>query len=292
MAQNNDLAEAIRKAREMAAKMTPGIVAAAAAQQQANGNGDMNSRKRPHDEDDGPQVKKLSMEDPQAVAQAAIAKVGAQLGLPHMMTVEIKIPNRMVGLVIGRGGEMITRLQAESGARIQVAPDGSEVSGERQVTICGTQDTIDKAKALIGKVVEDAGGQLTNIPLGSALSGMSGGMSGGGMSMSGMAGMAGMMGGEEVAELMIPANKVGLIIGKGGEMIKALQVYIPTGVKLNSNATLHHSRFYTTLLQYSLTHTSIRSPSFEGLRVWCPTFIRRSAPLPCGFLTDVSHSCG
>ena len=44
-------------------------------------------------------------------------------------------------------------------------------------------------------------------------SGMSGGMSGGGMSMSGMAGMAGMMGGEEVAELMIPANKVGLIIG-------------------------------------------------------------------------------
>ena len=42
---------------------------------------------------------------------------------------------------------------------------------------------------------------------------MSGGMSGGGMSMSGMAGMAGMMGGEEVAELMIPANKVGLIIG-------------------------------------------------------------------------------
>lgn len=78
------------------------------------------------------------MEDPQAVAQAAIAKfvekyvlvyvcaffslcgtcereqvahtrllcvfslfsvrVGAQLGLSHMMTIEIKIPNRMVGL--------------------------------------------------------------------------------------------------------------------------------------------------------------------------------------------------
>jgi far upstream element-binding protein len=70
------------------------------------------------------------------------------------------------------------------------------------------------------------------------MSGMSG--------MTGMSGMSGMMGGEEVAELMIPANKVGLIIGtythhtatglgatctvcvylpagKGGEMIKALQ---------------------------------------------------------------------
>ena len=29
---------------------------------------------------------------------------------------------RVTGAVIGRGGEMITRLQAESGARIQVAP--------------------------------------------------------------------------------------------------------------------------------------------------------------------------
>jgi far upstream element-binding protein len=29
--------------------------------------------------------------------------------------------------------------------------------------------------------------------------------------------------GQEVIELMIPANKVGLIIGKGGEMIKMLQ---------------------------------------------------------------------
>ena len=27
-----------------------------------------------------------------------LVRVGAQLGLPHMMTVEIKIPNRMVGL--------------------------------------------------------------------------------------------------------------------------------------------------------------------------------------------------
>ena len=63
---------------------------------------------------------------------------------------------------------MITRLQAESGARIQVAPgnafavcdliislyiciytmyflfvDGSEINGERQVTISGTQDTVE-----------------------------------------------------------------------------------------------------------------------------------------------------
>lgn len=62
-----------------------------------------------------------------------------------MLSVEIKIPNRLVGLgkfmiyylvfhdyiyififlcmsVIGRQGEMINKLQAESAARIQVAP--------------------------------------------------------------------------------------------------------------------------------------------------------------------------
>ena len=58
-----------------------------------------------------------------------------------MITIEIKVPNGMVGLgkglkiepilgasfvlpptVIGRGGEMINKLQSESGARIQVAP--------------------------------------------------------------------------------------------------------------------------------------------------------------------------
>ena len=64
--------------------------------------------------------------------------------------------------MIGHQGEMISRLQAESGARIQVAPgillkmlqhsyvgnfyvliDGSEINGERQVTISGTQDTVE-----------------------------------------------------------------------------------------------------------------------------------------------------
>jgi len=61
---------------------------------------------------------------------------------------------------------MISRLQAESGARIQVAPgivkgfniamlrfllliDGSEINGERQVTISGTQDTVELVQLAI-----------------------------------------------------------------------------------------------------------------------------------------------
>ena len=33
------------------------------------------------------------------------------------------VPDKMVGLIIGRGGEQITRLQAESGCKIQMAQD-------------------------------------------------------------------------------------------------------------------------------------------------------------------------
>ena len=94
--------------------------------------------------------------------------------------------------------------------------------------------------------------------------------------MTGMSGMSGMMGGEEVAELMIPANKVGLIIGtythhtatglgatctvcvylpagKGGEMIKALQVY--------THCYKTEQQCHLAFL-HSLTHTPIRSPLF------------------------------
>lgn len=64
-------------------------------------------------------------------------------------------------IVIGRQGEMINKLQAESSARIQVAPgtdmhgpesdyacmlyciDGSEVNGLRAVSICGTPETVE-----------------------------------------------------------------------------------------------------------------------------------------------------
>ena len=38
------------------------------------------------------------------------------------------VPDKMVGLIIGRGGEQITRLQAESGCKIQMAQDSQGMS--------------------------------------------------------------------------------------------------------------------------------------------------------------------
>ncbi|XP_065917318.1 far upstream element-binding protein 3-like isoform X4 [Dysidea avara] len=196
--------DAVRRAKEIAA-------AAKANAAPLNGE-DPSSRKRPPEDssslesgEGGPPVKKpagigtspaAGQIDPKAIARQAIMNLTCRVGLTQMVTVEVKIPNRLVGLVIGHQGEMISRLQAESGARIQVAPDGSEINGERQVTISGTQDTVERAKVLVEKTVREVG--LVDLPTITAA-------------------------GHEVVEMLIPSNKIGLIIGKGGDMIKALQ---------------------------------------------------------------------
>ena len=40
-----------------------------------------------------------------------------------MKSEEILVPDKMVGLIIGRGGSVISSLQEEIGAKIQMAPD-------------------------------------------------------------------------------------------------------------------------------------------------------------------------
>ncbi|XP_066259485.1 probable ATP-dependent RNA helicase DDX43 [Euwallacea similis] len=65
----------------------------------------------------------------------------------------IKIPTKMVGRVIGRGGLQIEELQIRSSARIQVTKetDGSETV----VKIFGNDSTIAKAKELIDGITEE-----------------------------------------------------------------------------------------------------------------------------------------
>ncbi len=112
------------------------------------------------------------------------------------------IPNKMVGLVIGRGGEQINRLQAETGCKIQMAQEQVGAM-ERQCTLTGSPYSIQKAKQQIEGIV--ASGE-------------------GGMPKPGLGGNPG------YAEMIIPSNRVGLIIGKGGEIIKHLQE--TTGCKI------------------------------------------------------------
>nr|KAF6484557.1 far upstream element binding protein 3 [Rousettus aegyptiacus] len=109
----------------------------------------------------------------------------------------------MVGFIIGRGGEQISRIQAESGCKIQIASESSGIP-ERPCVLTGTPESIEQAKRLLGQIVD----RCRNGP------GFHNDMDGN----------------STVQEILIPASKVGLVIGKGGETIKQLQER--TGVKM------------------------------------------------------------
>ena len=98
-----------------------------------------------------------------------------------------------VGRVIGKGGEMIRDLQARSACRIDV--DQNVPPGQpRLITYRGTRITIDFAKQLVRMLCQENVNEA-DLPLGEA----------------------------KREFLVVPANTVGKIIGRGGEMIRELQ---------------------------------------------------------------------
>jgi len=61
---------------------------------------------------------------------------------------QVMVPDKMVGLIIGRGGEQITRLQAESGCKIQMSQDSGGMP-ERVCTLTGPIEAITQARSMI-----------------------------------------------------------------------------------------------------------------------------------------------
>uniref|UniRef100_A0A8C5BWU3 Far upstream element-binding protein 3-like n=1 Tax=Gadus morhua TaxID=8049 RepID=A0A8C5BWU3_GADMO len=113
-----------------------------------------------------------------------------------VITEDYRVPDRMVGFIIGRGGEQITRIQLESGCKIQIAADSGGLM-ERPCSLTGTPESIEQAKRMLAQIVD----RCRNGP------GFHGDGEGGG----------------SVQEMLIPASKVGLVIGRGGDTIKQLQ---------------------------------------------------------------------
>ncbi|KAM3961404.1 LOW QUALITY PROTEIN: P-element somatic inhibitor [Aphomia sociella] len=160
-----------------------------------------------------------------AAAAAAAARISASCGpgappaappsppnfMPEQTIDErIRVPDKMVGLIIGRGGEQITRLQAESGCKIQMAPD-SGGQPDRICTLTGSREAIQRAKDLVNQIVNHRGRE--NAPQHQDNPGGGGGMP----PMPRPGGLA------TTEEIMLPGPKVGLIIGKNGKTIKQLQ---------------------------------------------------------------------
>uniref|UniRef100_A0A7N6AYP1 K Homology domain-containing protein n=1 Tax=Anabas testudineus TaxID=64144 RepID=A0A7N6AYP1_ANATE len=123
---------------------------------------------------------------------------------PRAFTTEdFKVPDKMVGFIIGKGGEQISRIQLESGCKIQIASDSGGML-DRPCTLTGSPENIEQAKRLLSEIVEQCryGPGFHND----------------------------LDGNSSIQQILIPANKVGLVIGKGGETIKQLQER--TGVQM------------------------------------------------------------
>ncbi|CAO2841439.1 unnamed protein product [Amaranthus hypochondriacus] len=118
----------------------------------------------------------------------------------------IKIPNNKVGVLIGKSGDTIKYLQINSGAKIQITrdADADPQSATRPVELVGTPESLNKAEKLIKDVIAeaDAGGSPALVARGFS---------------------AAITAGSVEIEIPVPGDKVGLIIGKGGETIRNLQ---------------------------------------------------------------------
>lgn len=117
-------------------------------------------------------------------------------------TEEYSVPNHMVGLLIGKGGENLKKIERMSGvSKVQFSNDTS--GSERQVHLTGEPDQIKIAKDMIRQMVDDARNNDGN-RFGGGRSNDYGASQHGGNSIT----------------VKIPVGKVGLVIGRGGETIR------------------------------------------------------------------------
>ena len=136
------------------------------------------------------------------------------------------VPTTLVGFIIGKGGENVRDIQARTGCSVQVQRAEEMAPGEsdRRVTLAGAPQTVAAARAVILSMVESrrldllrgGGGASAPGDVASALAGV---------------GAATSSTGSRVLTMPIPDSQIGMIIGRAGATVKALQLKL--GVHIN-----------------------------------------------------------
>jgi len=133
----------------------------------------------------------------------------------------IEIESSLVGLIIGRQGENLRRVESETGCRVQFISPGPEPGPYRQCKISGPRARRAEAKAAINRIIEDSGmGAIARAGLDTS---RPAGRSAPAAAAAGTPGPATLRDGEDCVQIMVPDRTVGLIIGRGGETIRDLQ---------------------------------------------------------------------
>jgi far upstream element-binding protein len=144
----------------------------------------------------------------------------AGLGFGSLETMKFPVPKISVGLIIGKGGEMIKKIQQETGAKVQFDPVNQQLGDmdEQLAIITGKPDQLRLAQLKIEELVETA---LHGPPA------RGGGGGGGGRDSWGGGGGGGghgnpRRGDQDEERLHVPVGRVGMVIGKGGETIRTI----------------------------------------------------------------------
>lgn len=170
-------------------------------------------------EDSGMGALNRAQEKPRDPARGGAAAL--RDGEDHM---QIMVPDRTVGLIIGRGGETIRDLQERSGCHINIVGESKSVNGLRPVNLIGSREAAARAKDFIMEIVDsDSRGDgpasgTKKPPSASRNDGPPREFSGGSSDKINDA-------------IYVPSDAVGMIIGKGGETIREMQN--STGCKIN-----------------------------------------------------------
>uniref|UniRef100_A0A5K3EKV9 KH domain-containing protein n=3 Tax=Mesocestoides corti TaxID=53468 RepID=A0A5K3EKV9_MESCO len=221
MSHNDAYVNAIERAKQVVSKFsTP---------DDGHSNGSYVGGKRPSDSmNQYPNAEKRPYTDKAAAAaHEAAARLSQKLAgggaqppqqnSARQITSETSIPDRFVGLVIGKKGEQITALQNDSNCKVQISQEGGRP--ERVVTLTGTPQQVAHAKQLLNEIIERA-----------EKSGMGGPSSPPSYQQMPNPTVYAPSGPVTTVEVMIPGSKAGLVIGKNGETIKQLQE--ENGVKM------------------------------------------------------------
>lgn len=141
--------------------------------------------------------------------------------IPQIVNITLDIPSSKVGIIIGKGGETIHSIQQKSNARVNVQPDNKENPlSIRKVVINGTKNTVDKAKAIINELLNNGNNNDSydvnsnnNINISNNNNFNYNGNSN--------------YNNEDnkfKKVIAIPLDKIGLVIGRGGEGIKSISL--------------------------------------------------------------------
>jgi far upstream element-binding protein len=133
--------------------------------------------------------------------------------------VELRVPNGMVGLIIGKGGENIQKMQSQTGVHVQIAKESDMKPGEtlRSIVLKGKPDSVAECKRRVDEIINSRSQQGQQQFMGGG-----GGGGGGGFRGPNPASIR-ELDHSFVLKVPVPNDKVGVIIGKGGMTIKGIQ---------------------------------------------------------------------